>query len=70
MLNVRQADDHLYGKSLFTWLSLVMSIMVSFRAILFPTRCLPLTQDCGVNFEEVRPVGLKPSCFFRFLFKT
>ena len=25
MLNVRLAGDHLYGKLLFTWLSLVMS---------------------------------------------
>ena len=25
---------------LFTWLSLVMSMMVSFCAVLFPTRCL------------------------------
>ena len=25
---------------LFTWLSLVMSVMVSFCAVLFPTRCL------------------------------
>ena len=34
------AGDHLYGKLLFTWLSLVMSMMVSFCAVLFPTRCL------------------------------
>ena len=40
MLNVRLAGDHLYGKLLFTWLSLVMSMMVSFYAVLFPTRCL------------------------------
>ena len=40
MLNVRLAGDHLYGKLLFTWLSLVMSMMVSFCAVLFPTRCL------------------------------
>ena len=32
--------DHRYGKLLFTWLSLVMSMMVSFCAVLFPTRCL------------------------------
>ena len=38
--NVRLAGDHLYGKLLFTWLSLVMSMMVSFCAVLFPTRCL------------------------------
>ena len=30
MLNVKLAGDHLYGKSLFTWLSLVMSLMASF----------------------------------------
>ena len=40
MLNVRLAGDHLYGKLLFTWLSLVMSMMVSFCAVFFPTRCL------------------------------
>ena len=36
MLNVRLAGDHLNGKLLFTWLSLVMSLMVSFCAVLFP----------------------------------
>ena len=30
MFNVRLAGDHLYGKLLFTWLSLVMSLMVSY----------------------------------------
>ena len=40
LLNVRLAGDHLYGKLLFTWLSLVMSTMVSFCAVLFPTRYL------------------------------
>ena len=40
LLNVRLAGDHLFGKLLFTWLSLVMSMMVSFCAVLFPTRCL------------------------------
>ena len=39
-LNVRLAGDHLYRKLLFTWLSLVMSSMVSFCAVPFPTRCL------------------------------
>ena len=33
MLNVRLAGDNLYGKWLFTWLSLVMSLMVSFCAV-------------------------------------
>ena len=36
MLNVRLAGDHLYGKLLFTWLSLVVSLMVSFCVVLFP----------------------------------
>ena len=40
LLNVRLAGDHLFGKLLFTWLSLVMSMMVSFCAVLFPTKCL------------------------------
>ena len=30
LLNVRLAGDHLFVKLLFTWLSLVMSVMVSF----------------------------------------
>ena len=36
MLNVRLAGDHLHRKLLFTWLLLVMSLMVSFCAVLFP----------------------------------
>ena len=36
LLNVRLAGDHLYGKLLFTWLSLLMSMMVSFCASFFP----------------------------------
>ena len=36
MLNVRQTDDHQYGKFLFTRLSLVMYLMVSFYAVFFP----------------------------------
>ena len=41
MLNVRLAGDHLFRKLLFTWLSLVVSMMsmVSFCAVLFPTGC-------------------------------
>ena len=37
--NVRLDGDHLYGKLLFFWLSLVMSLMVSFCAVPFPMRC-------------------------------
>ena len=35
-----RAGDHLFGKLLFTWLSLVVSMVMSFCAVLFPTRCL------------------------------
>ena len=35
MLNARLAGGHLYGKELFTSLSLVVSLMASFCAVLF-----------------------------------
>ena len=36
MFNVRIAGGHLYGKKLFTWLSLVVSLMASFVLSFFP----------------------------------
>ena len=36
MLNVRLIGDHLYGKLLFTWLSLVMFLMEPFVLSFFP----------------------------------
>ena len=36
MFNVRLAGGHLYGKQLFTWLSLVVSLIASFVLSLFP----------------------------------
>ena len=36
MFNVRLAIGHLYGKQLYTWLSLVKSLMASFCAVLLP----------------------------------
>ena len=47
MLNVRLAGSHLYGKQLFTWVSLVVSLMASFCAVLFHTSCLGW--DLGLN---------------------
>ena len=38
MFNVRLAGDYLYGKLLFTWLSLVMSMIVSFYVVFFLPR--------------------------------
>ena len=35
MFNVRLADDHLCGKWLFTWLSMVVSLMVSYFGLFF-----------------------------------
>ena len=35
MFNVRLADDHLYGKWRLTWLSLVMSLIVSYFVLSF-----------------------------------
>ena len=35
MFNVRLAGDHLYGKLLLTWLSLVMSLMGSYFVLSF-----------------------------------
>ena len=40
MLFARLAGDHLYGKWLLTWLSLMVPLMTSFSAVLFPTGCL------------------------------
>ena len=36
MFNVRLAGDYLYGKWLFTWLSLVMSLIMFYLCCLFP----------------------------------
>ena len=36
MLNVKLAGDHLFGKLLFTWLSLVVSMVMSFVLSFFP----------------------------------
>ena len=43
MLNVRLTGDHLFG--LFTWLSLVMSLMASFCAVLYPRDVLDKIWD-------------------------
>ena len=40
MFSVGLAGGHVCGKQLFTWLSLVVSLVASFWAVLFPTRCL------------------------------
>ena len=47
MFNVRLAGGHLYGKQLFTWLSLVVFLMASVCAVLFLARFLG--RDLGRN---------------------
>ena len=52
MLNVRLAGGHLYGKQLFTWLSLVVSLMASFCAVLFPLDVLDEIWDVTESVSE------------------
>ena len=52
MLNVRLAGGHLYGKQLFTWLSLVVSLMVLFCAVLFPLDVLGEIWDVTESVSE------------------
>ena len=60
MLNVRLAGDHLYGKQLFTWLSLVVSLMTSFCAFFSPIYVLDMIWDV---IESVSEGFLIYSCF-------
>ena len=58
MLNVRLAGDHLYGKLLFTWLSLVMSLMVSYMLSIFPRDVLDKILDLIGSVSEGFPTFL------------
>ena len=71
MFNVRLAGGHLYGKQLFTWLSLMVSLMASFCAVLFPLDVLDEIWDLLESVSEgfltyslltCLPEG-KPCCF-------
>ena len=55
MLNIRQADDDLYRKLLFTWLSLVTSLMVSFVLSHFPGDVLDEIWDLIESVSEGFP---------------
>ena len=50
MFNVRLAGGHLYGKQLFTWLSLVVSLMASFVLSFYP---LDVLDEIGNLIESV-----------------
>ena len=55
MLTDRLDGDHLYGKLLFTWLSRVMSVMVSFCAVFFPRDVLDEIWDLIESVSEGFP---------------
>ena len=50
MFNVRLAGCHLYGKQLFTWLSLVVSLMASFVLSVLPLDVLDEIWDLLSQF--------------------
>ena len=50
MFNVRLAGGHLYGKQLFTWLSLVVSLMASFVLSFFPLDVWDLIESVSEGF--------------------
>ena len=52
MLNVTLADNHLHGKLMFTWLSLVMSLVVSLCAVPFPPDVLDEIWDLTESVSE------------------
>ena len=60
MFNVRLDGGHLYGKQLFTWLSLVVSLMASFVLSFFPLDVLDEIWDL---IESVSEGFLTYSCF-------
>ena len=60
MFNVRLAGGHLYGKQLFTWLSLVVSLMASFVLSFFPLDVLDEIWDL---IESVSEGFLSYFCF-------
>ena len=52
MFNVRLAGGHLYGKQLFTWLSLVVSFMATFVLSFFPLDVLDGIWDLIESVSE------------------
>ena len=52
MFNVRLAGGHLYGKQLFSWLSLVVSLMASFVLSFFPLDVLDEILNLNESVSE------------------
>ena len=59
MFNVGLAGGHLYGKQVFTWQSLVVSLIASFCVVLFPLDVLGEVWDL---IESVYEGFLTYSC--------
>ena len=55
MFNVRLAGGLLYGKQLFTWLSLVVSLMASFVLSFFPLDVLDEIWDLSQFLRNFLP---------------
>ena len=66
MFNVRLAGGHLYGKQLFTWLSLVVSLMASFVLSFFPLAVLDEIWDLIESVSE----GLLPTLSYHFTVRS
>ena len=70
MFNVRLAVGLLYGKQLFTWLSLVVSFMASFVLSFFPLDVLDeiwdLIESISEGFLNYSLMLNKHSNFYRF----
>ena len=65
MLNVRLAGGHLYGKQLFTWLSMVVYVMASLLVLsFFPLDVLDEIWDV---IESVSEGFLTYSCYAIFI---
>ena len=69
MFNVRLAGGYLYGKQLFTWLSLVVSLMASFVLSFFPLDVLDEIWDLIESVSEGCLTYLLLRMFTYFLFK-
>ena len=55
MFNVRLTGGHLYGKQLFTWLLLVVSLMESFVLSFFPLDVLDEIWDLSQFLRDFLP---------------
>ena len=79
MFNVRLAGGHLYGKQLFTWLSLVVSLMASFALSFFPLDVLDEIWDLiesvsegflTSSFRDYRTLSMKLWQIYHSLLRT